>query len=146
MASYTEHYHLHQWTPEDAFLRTDFNTDLSAIDQALGELDSAVDLCGNCEVIHGSYTGTGEIGDETPNTLTFPVKPELVTISDDSTIGFTIYSSKGLILLQVGSSNYCHASWSKNGKTLSWYAPGNFAADQLNALGRVYQFHVWAMK
>ena len=35
MANYTEYYHLHQWEPEDSFLRTDFNGDLSAIDAAL---------------------------------------------------------------------------------------------------------------
>ena len=35
MANYTQHYHLHQWEPEDSFLRTDFNGDLSAIDAAL---------------------------------------------------------------------------------------------------------------
>ncbi|MEI3262955.1 MAG: hypothetical protein V8S11_14370 [Flavonifractor plautii] len=27
MANYTQHYHLHQWEPEDSFLRTDFNGD-----------------------------------------------------------------------------------------------------------------------
>ena len=35
MANYTQYYHLHQWEPEDSFLRTDFNGDLSAIDAAL---------------------------------------------------------------------------------------------------------------
>ena len=28
MANYTQYYHLHQWEPEDSFLRTDFNGDL----------------------------------------------------------------------------------------------------------------------
>ena len=36
MASYTEHYQLHQWVPEDDFLRTDFNEDFAKIDAALG--------------------------------------------------------------------------------------------------------------
>lgn len=35
MASYTPHYHLHQWEPEDKFLRTDFNEDFAALDAAL---------------------------------------------------------------------------------------------------------------
>ena len=40
MANYTQHYHLHQWEPEDSFLRTDFNGDLSAIDAALLGLEA----------------------------------------------------------------------------------------------------------
>ena len=35
MATYTENYQLHQWVPEDDFLRTDFNTDFQKIDTAL---------------------------------------------------------------------------------------------------------------
>ena len=38
MANYTEHHHLHQWGPEDPFLRTDFNEDFARIDGALGRL------------------------------------------------------------------------------------------------------------
>lgn len=35
MATYTPNYGLHQWVPEDKFLRTDFNEDFSKIDTAL---------------------------------------------------------------------------------------------------------------
>ena len=38
MADYTEHYQLHQWQPQDPFLRTDFNQDLQRIDGALNGL------------------------------------------------------------------------------------------------------------
>ena len=41
MANYTEHYGLHQWVPEDDFLRTDFNTDFALIDAALAGLAAA---------------------------------------------------------------------------------------------------------
>ena len=37
MATYTPNYGLHQWVPEDQFLRTDFNEDFKKIDTALGE-------------------------------------------------------------------------------------------------------------
>ena len=37
MAQYTPHYGLHQWEPEDSFLREDFNQDLARIDTALAE-------------------------------------------------------------------------------------------------------------
>ena len=36
MTNYTAHYQLHQWEPEDSFLRTDFNEDFAKIDGALG--------------------------------------------------------------------------------------------------------------
>lgn len=35
MASYTQHYQLHQWEPGDDFLRTDFNEDFKKIDTAI---------------------------------------------------------------------------------------------------------------
>lgn len=35
MATYTANYGLHQWVPEDDFLRTDFNTDFQKIDTAI---------------------------------------------------------------------------------------------------------------
>ena len=35
MANYTEHYQLHQWVPEDDFLRTDFNEDFQKIDAGI---------------------------------------------------------------------------------------------------------------
>lgn len=50
MASYTEHYGLHQWAPEDDFLRTDFNTDFQKIDTAIAEKP---------EFVFGTYTGDG---------------------------------------------------------------------------------------
>ena len=50
MASYTEHYGLHQWEPNDDFLRTDFNTDFQKIDTALDKKE---------ECVLGTYTGNG---------------------------------------------------------------------------------------
>ena len=50
MAQYTPHYGLHQWEPEDSFLREDFNQDLARIDAALDQMSGFV-----C----GSFTGNG---------------------------------------------------------------------------------------
>ena len=58
MASYTPNYGLHQWVPEDVFVRTDFNTDLAKIDEAIQE---AYDLAESKErIVFGSYTGDEE--------------------------------------------------------------------------------------
>ena len=76
MADYTEHYQLHQWQPQDPFLRTDFNEDLQKIDTALGELkettagqSSALAQKGNSLIVQGSYTGNGTSGSENKNKL-----------------------------------------------------------------------------
>ena len=57
MATYTTNYQLHQWVPEDDFLRTDFNTDFQKIDAALAGLQEGLD--GKCRIREGSYTGNG---------------------------------------------------------------------------------------
>ena len=50
MANYTAHYRLHQWEPEDSFLRTDFNEDFAKI-------DGAIAACSH--TVKGAYTGNG---------------------------------------------------------------------------------------
>ena len=54
LASYTEHYGLHQWESSDDFLRTDFNADHALIDEALAGLETA-----KSEIVTGTYTGNG---------------------------------------------------------------------------------------
>ena len=77
MASYTEHYGLHQWAPEDDFLRTDFNTDFWKIDTALGGIVTT--LTGKTEVAVAAYLGNGE---ET-NRIELGFSPLAVIISND---------------------------------------------------------------
>ena len=55
MATYTEHYGLHQWVPEDNFLRSDFNTDLEKIDQALKEIFETASS--KALAVTGTYAG-----------------------------------------------------------------------------------------
>ena len=87
MASYTTNYQLHQWVPEDDFLRTDFNTDFQKIDAALAALRtlangkasaSAVSslqsqMASKAEVVTGAYTGNGST-----QTITLGFKPRAV--------------------------------------------------------------------
>lgn len=77
MATFTEHYGLHQWDPEDNFLRTDFNTDFQKIDEALS--GTAKVLLGKVELIVAIYLGNGE---ET-NTVELGFSPVAVIISND---------------------------------------------------------------
>ena len=43
MAQYTTNYKLHQWEPEDDFLRTDFNQDFAKIDTAIKAVEAKED-------------------------------------------------------------------------------------------------------
>ena len=69
MATYTEHYGLHQWEAADDFLRTDFNADFAAIDGALGA---------KCEMTVGSYVGDGEES----RTISLPFQPQAVLLTN----------------------------------------------------------------
>jgi len=54
MSTKTEHLGLHQWEPEDSFLRTDFNEDFARIDAGVGALQAFV----QARSVTGSFTGT----------------------------------------------------------------------------------------
>ena len=152
MADYTEHYQLHQWEPEDSFLRTDFNEDHEKIDTALNglaeqnaALEAALALCGNCQIYTTSHTGTGTYGEDNPCTLTFPVKPMLAMFIDINGFVFTTAGAGRLLRIRAGSSEYIDASWSEDGKTMTWYSKSSPNV-QMNASGRVYPVIVWCIK
>lgn len=141
MANYTEHYQLHQWEPQDDFLRADFNQDHQKLDDALhglaqhdAALDALVSQCGNCQVYTTTYTGTGKYGAANPNTLTFPFKPALVMIIGNLSMGFTTFDSPYFINTEAYS---CNASWSNEGKTVTWYHTSRDSA-QLNSGNWLY--------
>ena len=91
MATYTDNYQLHQWVPEDDFLRTDFNTDFQKIDAALGAKAEAAALTGlqeeldsvqktaerRCRLISGSYAGSGSL----PRDINIGVAPRALLLS-----------------------------------------------------------------
>lgn len=93
------------------------------------------------QIVTGSYTGTGQNGLSTQNSLSFNRQPLAVIISDNSGAynGIFIYgSSYGPVL--TGSSNYKNTlSWSAN--VVSWYTDsGAGPSAQLNASGTMYHY------
>ena len=74
MANYTAHYHLHQWEPEDSFLRRDFNEDFQKIDAGLAGR-------GDCSLLFGSYVGTGTCGPSEPTVLTLGIPAKALWVS-----------------------------------------------------------------
>lgn len=138
MASYTEHYHLHQWTPEDAFLRTDFNTDLSAIDQALGELAeaaAAIGGLGNCEISHTTYTGNGAL----TRTQSFPGKPMVVMVArENNGYCFVAWRDMKIALPHYQNGGMLQLTLTWGSSSITWSHESN-AEHGLNQSGTQYQ-------
>ena len=118
MATYTPNYGLHQWVPEDTFLRTDFNTDFEKIDTALSGLNQA-----KPELVTGTYTGNGESSQYIE--LGFAPKAVLVISNrgDVSAYGglalpdTTVYESHSQKVLEITDTGFttygAGSSWAK---------------------------------
>ena len=133
----TEHYQLNQWDGSDRILRTDFNADNAKLDTALGEQAATVAKhtenlakCGNCQLYSTFYLGTGEYGEESPCTLSFPHRPMMVTLvkMGEGSILQAVYGCDRAYYLGSGYS-FPHVSWS--GNTMRWY--GEHPEVQMNA-------------
>ncbi len=144
MANYTQHYGLHQWEPEDPFLRTDFNEDFQKIDAALEGV-----AVKTVNVVSGSYIGTGEYGEAAPNQLSLPFVPALVILVADAVrmlASGTVflrgqnYSAGIGVAYSDWSALNLTVSWNEN--TLSWYCED--AGDQLNKEGITYRYFALA--
>ena len=136
MATETTNYGLHQWDPEDSFLRTDFNEDFRKIDAAISEKLSA---------FSGTYVGTGVYGSTNPNHLTFPFHPQIVFLMEVGNgglhSGYFLYGSPVGMINWAGSSmsNFnVQLAWTDN--SVSWYSTVG-AGEQLN-FERTYHYLV----
>lgn len=148
MATFTHNYQLHQWDPQDPFLRTDFNGDLAAIDGALGALaeqDAALkaDVAkrGNCTLFTGSYVGTGTYNEDSPSSFQFPAKP-LVVLLSDPVDGYNMLVTYGQTTGYAGARAAVINRLSWSGNTLQWYS-WDTSTGQLNMADRVYHVYAW---
>lgn len=92
MATYTPNYGLHQWVPEDVFVRTDFNEDLEKIDTTLGM---------KADIFAGSYVGTSTSDGGIVQTIQLPKAPTAIFCSGNP--GFFTFGSGtpwGFFLMQ----------------------------------------------
>ena len=146
MAKYTEHYRLHQWEPEDSFLRMDFNEDFAKI-------DSAIAARGNCLQVVGTYTGDGNYGKGKATVLHFPFRPLEVMVvggSYQATSLFLRPGTKGAANDTAGMGSVLSLAWGED--SLSWYVTGwasggstsggTSAEGQLNEKGAHYTYLV----
>ncbi len=155
MANYTPNYQLHQWAPEDKFLRTDFNDDLNKIDTALGDsatktaaLEAAVKKFGNCQIETFTYTGTGTHGENNPTRIRFSKVPVLFLVQGE--MGLLVSSDQGPGTIIASYANSVNSeiirniaiTW--NGSQASFY-DSSLDYYQMNVAGKRYRvvaFHL----
>ena len=71
----TTNYNLPQWEDSDRVTRESVNGAMSSIDAALAAAGG-----GNCKIVYGTYTGTGEYGTNHEIRLTFDAKPVFIAV------------------------------------------------------------------
>ena len=140
MANYTPNYGLHQWEPEDNFLRTDFNQDFAKIDAAIQGVADTADAKkadksalaevkglaeGKCRVIPGRLVGDGEEYQDIP----LGARPKAVFLSWGASTYLAVESANnfGLSLtdngFRVGRSNSSSDRFfNKSGQSLYYLA------------------------
>ena len=155
--NYTQHYQLPQWVETDRILMDDFNDMTSAIDAALktnadglaaetAARTAALSEKGNCQLYFTSYVGTGGYGSGSPSSLAFPQQPLLVLVTGGTETFWGVTAAKKAMMLQRGhlflpgqvDLKSCPATWSADGKAVSWYCVNSDAAGQMNAAGVTY--------
>ena len=116
MATYTANYQLHQWVPEDNFLRTDFNQDFQKIDAALASLKTLADgkagkaaleavralAEGRTRAILGGYVGN----EKSPREINVDAVPEGVFLITPTTGYFSLFTGGTVNQLTVTSTGF----------------------------------------
>ena len=143
--THTTNYQLPKWEKTDRIQMKDFNDMTATLDAALkanadtaAAASAAVALCGNCKIETSTYTGNGKYGSANPVTLTFPQKPALIFVLDDSGSFLTLTPRSRWTFAYMGNSGVAQTvTWS--GNSVSWWSDGGNANNQFNASNNVYQ-------
>jgi hypothetical protein len=109
--------------------KADVATVEAAVEALAAQHSSDVAKLGNCRIVTGNYTGTGEFGKSHPVTLTFDAPLLLLILNStifSKTAGGMINSNAALVL-----------SWKEN--TISWYNSSS-ATTQFNASDTTYSY------
>ena len=148
--NYTANYQLPQWVDTDRILMDDFNDMTEAIDATLktnadghsaetAARAAALAAKGNCQILSGSYVGTGGYGAASPTSYTFPSQPLLVLV-DDPLTGSIMWVAYGMqyAYAQTMQGSQLTVSWA--GSTVQWFSyTGN--TPQLNVAGWTYNVY-----
>lgn len=131
--NHTTNLHLPQWEETDRIQMDDFNDAMEKIDAAIPHIAT------------GTYTGTGEYGEEHPNTLTFDFAPKALLVLPQSNGWVTtaqLLAIKDVTCVRNtfdgGSNAEYHTNLTWSGNTVSWYSAS--ADGQFNYNGKIYYY------
>lgn len=144
----TSQYQFSQWAETDRIQREDFNADNFKAEQALSALQAALsaetaartaalEKCGNCKVVAGTYTGTGSYGYGNRNTLNFNGKPYAVFIAGDYQFFAVRGATSAMAFQQSQQDSNLNLTWGDT--SLSWCSTAS-AFMQLNSSGQTYYY------
>ena len=133
--NHTTDYNRPQWEDTDAVKRADVNAAMSSIDAAMA-------TCGNCQVVYGTYDGTGKYGSSNPTTLTFDHMPMLISVHmlSAENNSHQIFATKGTAFINdsiTGTTiHQIQLEWGAN--SVSWTSDG--ASPQMNVKNIQYKY------
>lgn len=156
----TNHYQLSQWEPTDRILMENFNGDNQKVDAALkANADAAASAAAAFSGLSaatprfevGTYTGTGQYGQNHKTTITFSMKPLAVMVVGGSYQATSLFLRPGISGAAndtAGRGGVLALTWGEN--SLAWYITGSAnggssstatsAAGQLNESGKTYTY------
>lgn len=106
----------------------------------VSSLDELVKALGAVKVTAGSYTGNGQYGKETPNSLSFPFPPKFLMIAEPQGYSVIVINNSQYALYGGVGARYLFATWS--GNSVSWYSPDG-ERDQMNSSGKTYTYYAF---
>lgn len=106
----------------------------------VSSLDELVKALGAVKVTAGSYTGNGQYGKETPNSLSFPFPPKFLMIAEPQGYSVIVINNSQYALYSGVGAWYLFATWS--GNSVSWYSPDG-ERDQMNSSGKTYTYYAF---
>lgn len=135
----TPNYALPSWEATDRILMEDFN-------DAFETIDTAMSGFGNCKIVSGSYTGTGQTYRSEP--ITLPGKPLLFLIHSMDDYGDMALMMQGCpsgiavinLHYQTSDSTKISCTWSGNSVNWGQGFSNNNARDILNESGKTYHY------
>ena len=151
-SNHTQHFALNRWDLNDQIIMDDFNDDNAKIDAALHDnaatlsaLQTTLNTHGKLtRFAYGSYVGTGESGQNHPNSLTFDFYPMFIIIMSRAAQGRDQSPCFMMRGETVGNSTETAASinlsWTDSG--VSWYDVDSFSEpeNQNNTEGVTYHY------
>ena len=115
MSTFTQNYQLHQWVPEDNFLRTDFNEDFAKIDKAIKE---ALTAAGSAQSAANTAQSAASTAQSAANTAQSTANSKIALVSGsytgDGTASRTInlgFQPKAVILERRNGARVSNATY-----------------------------------